>query len=114
LQRMNAGDAPALLAFEIYCYRIRKYIGAYTAALGRVDAVIFTAGIGENAPAVRARLCAGLETLDIRLDARKNASVSGEIAEIQSTDTAVRLLVVRTNEEREIAEQVRAVLTGRT
>ena len=114
LRRMDAGDAPARLAFEIYCYRIRKYIGAYTAALGRVDAVIFTAGIGENAPAVRARVCTGLETLDIRLDARKNASVSGEIAEIQSTDSAVKLLVIRTNEEREIAEQVRAVLTGRT
>jgi len=114
LRHMDAGDAQARLAFEIYCYRIRKYIGAYAAALGRVDAVIFTAGIGENAPTVRARVCAGLETLDIRLDARKNASVSGEIAEIQSTDSAVRLLVVRTNEEREIAEQVRAVLTGRT
>jgi acetate kinase len=114
LRRMDAGDAPARLAFEIYCYRIRKYIGAYTAALGRVDAVIFTAGIGENAPAVRARVCVGLETLDIRLDARKNASVSGEIAEIQSTNSAVKLLVVRTNEEREIAEQVRAVLTGHT
>jgi acetate kinase len=114
LRRVDAGDAPARLAFEIYCYRIRKYIGAYTAALGRVDAVIFTAGIGENAPAIRARVCAGLETLDIRLDARKNASVSGEIAEIQSTDSGVRLLVVRTNEEREIAEQVRAVLTGHT
>jgi acetate kinase len=114
LRRMDAGDEPARLAFEIYCYRIRKYIGAYTAALGRVDAIIFTAGIGENAPAVRARVCAGLETLDIRLDARKNASVNGEIAEIQSTDSAVRLLVVRTDEEREIAEQVRAVLTGHT
>jgi acetate kinase len=114
LRRVDAGDAPARLAFEIYCYRIRKYIGAYTAALGRVDAVIFTAGIGENAPAIRARVCAGLETLDIRLDARKNASVSGEIAEIQSTDSGVRLLVVRTNEEREIAEQVRAVLAGHT
>jgi len=114
LRRMDAGDAPARLAFEIYCYRIRKYVGAYTAALGRVDAVIFTAGIGENAPAVRAQVCAGLEALDIWLDARKNASVSGEIAEIQSTDSAVKLLVIRTNEEREIAEQVRAVLTGRT
>ncbi|HYA39215.1 MAG TPA: acetate kinase [Candidatus Methylomirabilis sp.] len=110
LRRMEAGDAQARLAFEIYCYRIRKYIGAYTAALGRVDAVIFTAGIGENAAAVRARVCAGLDTLGVRLDAQKNASVSGEIAEIQSANSAVRLLVVRTNEEREIAEQVRAVL----
>jgi acetate kinase len=113
LRRMDAGDSPARLAFEIYCYRIRKYIGAYTAALGRVDAVIFTAGIGENAPAVRERVCAELQALDIRLDARKNSGVSGEIAEIQSADSAVKLLVIRTNEEREIAEQVRAMLTGR-
>jgi acetate kinase len=113
LRRIDAGDSPARLAFDIYCYRIRKYIGAYTAALGRVDAVIFTAGIGENAPAVRERVCAELQALDIRLDARKNSGVSGEIAEIQSADSAVKLLVVRTNEEREIAEQVRAMLTGR-
>lgn len=110
LARMDAGDAPARLAFDVYCYRIRKYIGAYAAVLGRVDAIVFTAGVGENAAAVRARACAGLEALGVRLDARQNASVRGEIAEIQAGDSAVRLLVVPTNEELEIAEQTRALL----
>jgi acetate kinase len=110
LRRMDAGDAPARLAFEVYGYRIRKYIGAYAAALGRVDAVVFTAGIGENAAAVRAQACAGLEMFGIHFDARRNAAASGETAEIQADNSAVKLLVVRTNEEIEIAEQARAVL----
>lgn len=115
LKRMDTGDAPARLAFEVYCYRIRKYIGAYAAALGRVDAVVFTAGIGENAAAVRARTCAGLERFGIHFDAHRNAAASGDAAEIQADDSAVKLLVVRTNEELEIARQTRAVLaaTGR-
>jgi acetate kinase len=112
LKRRDAGDAQARLAFEVYCYRIRKYIGAYCAVLGRVDALVFTAGIGENAPAVRAQVCAGLEALGIRLDAARNSAVSGETSEIQSRDSAVRLLVIRTNEELEIAEQTRAVLSA--
>lgn len=110
LQRMDSGDAQARLAFEVYCYRIRKYIGAYTAALGRVDAIVFTAGIGENAAAVRAQSCAGLTAFGVRLDPRRNATVSGDAAEIHADDSAVKLLVVRTNEELEIAEQTRAVL----
>jgi acetate kinase len=143
LKRMDAGDAPARLAFEVYCYRIRKYIGAYCAVLGRVDAIVFTAGVGENAPAVRAQVCADLTALGVRLDANRNAAVRGAasetasaitpttgrtseanrasvsprgprldpIGEIHSADSAVKLLVVRTNEELEIAEQTRAVLT---
>jgi acetate kinase len=110
LKRMDTGDAQARLAFEVYCYRIRKYIGAYCAALGRVDAIVFTAGVGENAPAVRAQACAGLDAFGIRVDTRRNAAVSGESAEIQSDDSTVKLLVVRTDEELEIAEQTRAVL----
>jgi acetate kinase len=110
LKRMDAGDEQARLAFDVYCYRIRKYIGAYFAALGSVSAIVFTAGVGENAPAVRAHVCAGLESLGIRLDRIRNADVRGEIAEIQSDDSIVKLLVVRTNEELEIAEQTRALL----
>jgi acetate kinase len=112
LKRRDAGDAQARLAFEVYCYRIRKYIGAYCAVLGRVDALVFTAGIGENAPAVRAGACSGLEALGIRLDTRKNGGVNGEISEIQTQDSAVKLLVIRTNEELEIAEQTRALLSA--
>jgi acetate kinase len=130
LKLMDAGDAQARLAFDVYCYRIRKYVGAYTAVLGRVDAIVFTAGVGENAPAVRAHVCAGLDALGIRIDAHKNAEARGEISEtatatslsrgprldpigeIQSADSAVKVLVVRTNEELEIAGQTRAVLAA--
>jgi len=110
LKRMGAGDTVARLAFEVYCYRVKKYIGAYSAVLGRVDAIVFTAGIGEHAAAVRADACAGLETLGIRLDAARNAAARGEISAIHADDSRVRLLVVRTDEELEIAEQTRALL----
>jgi len=112
LRRMEAGEAPARLAFDVYCYRLRKYIGAYYAALGRPDAIVFTAGIGENAPAVRAGACAGLEALGIRLDADRNAAAAGEMSIIHAGEFGVKLLVIRTNEELEIAEQTRAVLAS--
>ena len=110
LRRGDAGDSAARLALDVYCYRIRKYIGAYVAALGSVDAVIFTAGVGENAPAVRQRSCVRLQTLGIHIDERKNQGASGDVAEIQARDSPVKLLVIRTNEEWEIAEQTRSVL----
>ena len=113
LTRMDAGDAHARLAFEVYCYRIRKYIGAYVAALGGVDAIVFTAGIGENAPAVRAGACAGLEALGISLDPGRNAVAAGDISDIHAAASPVKVLVVRTNEELEIAEQTRAALAER-
>jgi acetate kinase len=110
LQRAADGDAAAELALDVYCYRVRKYIGAYFAVLGRVDAIAFTAGVGENAPAVRARICRGLEAFGVRLDLGRNASAAGAIVELQTEAAPVRLLMVRTNEELEIAEQSRAVL----
>ena len=70
--RIAAGDAAAELALEVYCYRIRKYVGAYLAALGRADAIVFTAGVGENDPVVRARSLAGLERLGIAVDDARN------------------------------------------
>ncbi len=70
----DAGDAQARLALDMYCYRIKKYIGAYYAALGGLDAVVFTGGIGENDARVREQCCTGLEALGIALDAQKNAS----------------------------------------
>ncbi len=112
LRRMQAGEALARLAFDVYCYRLRKYIGAYYAALGRPDAIVFTAGIGENAPAVRASACAGLEPLGICLDADRNAAAAGDVSIIHAVESVVKLLVIRTNEELEIAEQTRAVLAA--
>ena len=101
----EAGDARARLALDMYCYRIRKYIGAYYAVLGRLDAVVFTGGIGENAAWLREQCCSGLEALGIVPDARKNASAGGTDCAIHDTAYPVSLLVIRTNEELEIALQ---------
>ena len=100
----------ARLALELYCYRIKKYLGAYFAVLGRVDAIVFTGGIGENAAPIRKRCCQGLEGLGIRLDDKKNEKACEEVMEIQRDGGLVKVLVIRTNEEREIAEQTIATL----
>jgi acetate kinase len=110
LRRGAAGDERARLALDVYCYRIKKYIGAYYAALGGADALVFTAGVGENAAAVRGMACAGLESLGIRLDPRKNAAVIGEVGEIHAADAAVKILVIRTDEELEIAVRTEEVI----
>ena len=104
------GNASAQLAIAMYCYRIRKYIGAYTAVLGSVDAIVFTAGIGENAVFIRARVCEALGALGIELDASKNAQRSGDVLDIATAESAVRLLVIPTDEEWEIAMQTRSLL----
>jgi acetate kinase len=110
LARAAAGDARARLALEIYAYRIKKYIGAYCAALGTVDALVFTGGVGENAATVRALACDGLERLGIALDAGRNAAAAGELSAIEASGAAVAVLVIRTNEELHIARQALAVL----
>ena len=99
------GDARAQLAIEMYCYRIRKYIGAYLAVLGHLDALVFTAGIGENSPEIREQVCSGLEALGITLDTGRNHRQADGVIEIQQTAAPVRVLVVPTNEEIEIARQ---------
>ncbi len=97
------GDHQARLALTIFCYRLKKYIGAYMAALGGVDCIVFTGGIGENSAIVRQMSCQGLERLGIRLDEGKNSIRQDDILEIQATDSSVKLLVVPTDEELEIA-----------
>lgn len=104
-QLAGKGDKAAELAIEMYCYRIKKYIGAYYAALGRVDALVFTGGIGENAADIRSRCCAGLSRLAIELDDTENCCQTSRILEIQSSKTPMKILVIPTNEELEIAEQ---------
>ena len=99
------GNKMAKLAIEMYCYRIKKYIGAYYAVLGRVDALVFTGGIGENAADIRSRCCEGLSRLAIDVDDNKNGRTTHGILEIQSETTTVNILVIPTNEELEIAEQ---------
>ena len=104
-RRAAEGDVQAELALAMFCYRVRKYIGAYYAALGSLDAVVFTGGIGENSALVRSRSCDGLSALGISLDERRNGDAGGDIAQIQAQDSRVKILVIPTNEEREIAQQ---------
>ena len=111
-QRAGEGDEQAALAFEMFCYRVKKYIGAYFAVLGRLDAIIFTGGIGENSAAARSAICGGLRHLGIAVDEGRNDTVGGKAWEIQTVGAPVRVLVVRTNEELEIALQAEAVITN--
>jgi acetate kinase len=101
----GSGDKHAQLAIDVYCYRIRKYIGAYFVVLGQVDTLIFTGGIGENAALIRKLCCEDLDCLGIILDKQKNEASSGDVSEIQKDTSFVRILVIPTDEELEIAQQ---------
>jgi len=110
LQNKKRGDPLAALALDIYAYRIRKYIGSYLAVLGYADAIVFTAGIGENVPEVRAEACRGLDRLGISLDEEKNSLQDNLRREIQKDGSAAKILVVPTDEELEIALQTMEVV----
>ena len=109
-RRMDEGDQRATLAFEVYIHRLRKYVGAYTAVLGRVDAIAFTAGVGENSAAVRAAAMADLDALGIELDPALNAVRSAEARLVSTESSRIAVAVVPTDEELEIAEQTFAVI----
>lgn len=104
-QAMADGNARAALAFDIFCYRVRKYIGAYAAAMGGLDALVFTGGIGENCPSVRARICKDLNFLGLELDPEENQAKNRDECDIARTESNVRILVIPTNEERMIARE---------
>lgn len=105
------GDDRARLALDMLCHGIKKYIGSYVAVLGRLDAIAFTAGIGENDAVVRAKSLAGMETLGIVIDEKANASLRGKPGKISTEDSPVEVWVVPTNEELEIANACRALVT---
>jgi acetate kinase len=109
-RRIDEGDEEAALAFDIYIHRLRKYIGAYYAVLGKVDAVAFTAGVGENAAPVREAAIAGLESLGLAVDPERNAVRSGEPRLISPDYARVAVAVVPTDEELEIATQTYALV----
>ncbi|MFD8235853.1 acetate kinase [Streptomyces sp. NPDC059696] len=111
-RRVDEGDQQAELAFDIYIHRLKKYIGAYYAVLGRVDAVAFTAGVGENAAPVRAAALAGLEELGLAVDGERNAVRSEEARLISPEGARVAVAVVPTDEELEIATQTYALVIG--
>lgn len=101
----DAGDEAAALALEVYTHRIRSYVGAYAAQLGRVDAIVFTAGVGENSAVVRELALAGLEAFGVEVDPERNAVSGSEARRISTDASATAVLVVPTNEELEIARQ---------
>jgi len=97
------GDARAQLALDIFAYRLKKYIGAYMAVLNRVDAIVFTGGIGENGAAMRQRILSDLDQQGIILDERKNDIHVGVSGEIQASTSRIKVLIIPTNEELAIA-----------
>ncbi|MGD2078763.1 MAG: acetate kinase [Chloroflexota bacterium] len=110
-ERQMKGDAQAQLALEMYAYRIKKYIGAYIAALGHVDALVFTAGVGEHSDIIRGLVCQDLNHLGMVLDPQRNAQGGqAAVTEIQAADSASKILIIPTNEEREIASQTMEIL----
>jgi acetate kinase len=112
LEAEAAGNDRAKLAIDVFCYRLRKYVASYVGALGGLDALVFTGGIGENAAAVRARAVVGLDAMGIAVDEARNAAVRGHEAEISPEGAACAVLVVPTNEELLIARDTYRIVRG--
>ncbi len=109
-ERIDKGDSAAQLAYDVFIHRLRKYVGAYLAILGRVDAISFTAGVGENVAAVRLDALSGLEGLGIEMDETRNAKPAKEARRISTDASPVAVLVVPTNEELAIARDCLRVI----
>ena len=105
-------DRRVRLAIEVFCYRARKYIGAFLACMGGADAVVFTGGIGENSPDVRSRICQGLEWTGLKLDESKNQEMLGLEGEISSQDSSLHAYVIPTDEELLIARDTVSCIQG--
>lgn len=111
LAAVEKGDERARLAFEVYCYRVRFYIGAFAATLGGLDAVVFTAGIGENSPEFRTKTCEGLEFLGIQVDEEKNRNGKGD-RDISSSSATCTVFIVHTHEDLVIVEETVNLISG--
>jgi acetate kinase len=109
---MQNGDANSKLAFDMYEYRLRKYIGSYAAVMNGVDTIVFTAGVGENSVVLREKVCENLTYLGVELDKELNAIRSGEPRRISSADSKVEVLVIPTNEELVIARDTNRLVQG--
>lgn len=113
VQELYENNTPeGQLCMDMYAYRIQKYIGAYIAALNGVDTIIFTAGIGENSDLTRSLICKNLECFGIKLDEEKNTKFSRptDIVEVQAHDSRVKIVIVATNEELQIAREIKALI----
>ena len=106
------GDERCRLALALYCYRLKKYVGAFAAVMGGLDALAFTAGVGENSPEIRAAVCDGLSFLGVELDSECNASARGVEREISAKHSRARVFVVPTDEERLIADETVALVAS--
>jgi acetate kinase len=106
------GDSHSALAVEVFCYRVRKYIGAYLAALGGAEAIVFGGGIGENSSLIRRRICEGLDWCGLLLDDQRNEATVGAEAAIHADDSAIRAYVTPVNEAAMIAREVEACLSA--
>ncbi|GJH40988.1 acetate kinase [Capnocytophaga sp. HP1101] len=104
----NSGDANAALCYEMYGYRVRKFIGAYTAALNGLDSIVFTAGLGEHDALTRSFACKNMEFFGIKLDEKKNVELNhaSQPVEIQAADSRVKILIIPTNEEWQIVKEI--------
>jgi acetate kinase len=105
-------DRRAKLAIDIFCYRVRKYIGAFLAAMGGADAIVFTGGIGENSPEVRAKICEGLEWAGLSVDGEKNQKTIGAEDMISRDDSRLAAYVIPTDEELLIARDTARCILG--
>jgi len=110
LQREQHNDQHAKLALDMYIYRIRKYIGSYLIALGQVDAIIFTAGVGEHSADIRQRCCADLEQFGFKIDCELNQQIISQATVINESVSAIGILVIPTNEELQIAHETKRLL----
>ena len=107
---MEAGNERCRLALEMFSYQTKKFVGSYAAAMGGLDCIVFTAGIGENTPYIRSGVCDGLEFLGVRLDEEANNAKNGGAREISAKDSKVKVLVIPTNEELAIARETLALI----
>lgn len=109
-EQAKKGNKRAQLAFDIFCYRIKKYIGTYTAVLGRLDAIVYTGGIGENTPEVRSQTCSGLSQIGVEIDSVSNEKTIRKEGLISSASSRVKVFVIPTNEELAIAQDTFAIV----
>ena len=110
---MYNGDPRAILTLKMYNYRIKKYVGAYAAAMGGLDILVFTGGVGENQWSTRAEVCENMEFLGIEFDTKKNENERGREIVLSKPESRVKVLVVPTDEEYMIASDTQAILEGK-
>lgn len=110
MESADDGNANAKLALDIYCYRLKKYIASYAAVMGGLDALVFTAGVGENSPLVRKMSCEKLQFIGVDIDDAKNEQIKGVESDISTADAKVRTLVIPTNEELMIARDTKRIV----